>query len=105
MTLSTSPETKALQCSLLWTPLALCIVCVGTQDEAMALIDNHEFENGSCIFTRDVEAARYFTDRIRVGMVGANGPLPVPVAIHSFGGWKRSLFGDLYAYEPDSIRF
>ena len=49
--------------------------------------------------------ARYFTDNIRVGMVGVNVALPVPVAIHSFGGWKRSLFGDLYAYGPDSVRF
>lgn len=83
----------------------LCVVRAETQDEAMALIDNHEFGNGTCIFTRDGEAARYFTDRIKVGMVGVNVPLPVPVAIHSFGGWKRSLFGDLYAYGPDSIRF
>ncbi|MEM7284669.1 MAG: aldehyde dehydrogenase family protein, partial [Pseudomonadota bacterium] len=50
-------------------------------------------------------AARYFTDNIKVGMVGVNVPLPVPVSSHSFGGWKRSLFGDLYAYGPDSIRF
>ena len=56
----------------------------------MALIDAHEYGNGTCIFTRDGEAARYFTDNIRVGMVGVNVALPVPVAIHSFGGWKRS---------------
>jgi malonate-semialdehyde dehydrogenase (acetylating)/methylmalonate-semialdehyde dehydrogenase len=60
---------------------------------------------GTCLFTRDREAARYFTDNIKVGMVGVNVALPVPVAIHSFGGWKRSLFGDLYAYGPDSVRF
>ena len=54
---------------------------------------------------RDGEAARYFSDNIQVGMVGINVPLPVPVAMHSFGGWKRSLFGDLYAYGPDSVRF
>ena len=83
----------------------LCVMRVETQDQAMALIDNHEFGNGTCIFTRDGEAARYFTDRIKVGMVGVNVPLPVPVAIHSFGGWKKSLFGDLYAYGPDSVRF
>ncbi|MEO0399220.1 MAG: CoA-acylating methylmalonate-semialdehyde dehydrogenase [Pseudomonadota bacterium] len=83
----------------------LCVVRVQSQEEAMALIDNHEFGNGTCIFTRDGEAARYFTDNIKVGMVGVNVPLPVPVAIHSFGGWKRSLFGDLYAYGPDSVRF
>ena len=83
----------------------LCVVRVNSQEEAMALIDAHEYGNGTCIFTRDGEAARYFTDNIQVGMVGVNVPLPVPVAIHSFGGWKRSLFGDLYAYGPDSVRF
>ena len=83
----------------------LCVVRARSQAEAMALIDNHEYGNGTCIFTRDGEAARFFTDNIRVGMVGVNVPLPVPVATHSFGGWKRSLFGDLYAYGPDSVRF
>ena len=83
----------------------LCVVRVESQEEAMRLIDEHEFGNGTCIFTRDGEAARYFTDHIQVGMVGVNVPLPVPVACHSFGGWKRSLFGDLSAYGPDSIRF
>lgn len=83
----------------------LCVVRVKSQEEAMALIDRHEYGNGTCIFTRDGEAARYFTDRIQVGMVGVNVPLPVPVASHSFGGWKRSLFGDLYAYGPDAVRF
>ena len=70
----------------------------------MQLIDDHEYGNGTCIFTRDGEAARYFADKIKVGMVGINVPLPVPVAYHSFGGWKRSLFGDLFAYGPDSVR-
>jgi hypothetical protein len=65
----------------------------------------HEYGNGTCIFTRDGEAARYFSDNILVGMVGINVPLPVPVAYHSFGGWKRSLFGDLSAYGPDAVRF
>ncbi|TAH42264.1 MAG: CoA-acylating methylmalonate-semialdehyde dehydrogenase, partial [Betaproteobacteria bacterium] len=83
----------------------LCIVRVQSLDEAMALIDAHEYGNGTCIFTRDGEAARYFTDRIKVGMVGVNVPLPVPVSYHSFGGWKRSLFGDLGAYGPDGVRF
>ncbi|WP_297368082.1 CoA-acylating methylmalonate-semialdehyde dehydrogenase [Acidocella sp.] len=83
----------------------LCVVRAQTLEEAMALIDAHEYGNGTCIFTRDGEAARYFTDNIRVGMVGVNVPLPVPVAYHSFGGWKRSLFGDLSAYGPDSVRF
>ncbi|MDH3588121.1 MAG: CoA-acylating methylmalonate-semialdehyde dehydrogenase [Gammaproteobacteria bacterium] len=83
----------------------LCVVRVDSQEQAMGLIDAHEYGNGTCIFTRDGEAARYFADNIRVGMVGINVPLPVPVATHSFGGWKRSLFGDLYAYGPDSVRF
>ena len=83
----------------------LQVVRVDTMQEAMDLIDNHEYGNGTCIFTRDGEAARFFTDNIKVGMVGINIPLPVPVACHSFGGWKRSLFGDLYAYGPDGVRF
>ncbi|MFZ3126878.1 MAG: CoA-acylating methylmalonate-semialdehyde dehydrogenase [Rhodoferax sp.] len=83
----------------------LGIVRVKTLQEAMDLIDAHEYGNGTCIFTRDGEAARYFTDNIQVGMVGVNVPLPVPVAYHSFGGWKRSLFGDLSAYGPDAVRF
>jgi molybdenum-dependent DNA-binding transcriptional regulator ModE len=81
------------------------VVRVGTLQEAMDLIDRHEYGNGTCIFTRDGEAARYFSDNILVGMVGINVPLPVPVAYHSFGGWKRSLFGDLSAYGPDAVRF
>jgi malonate-semialdehyde dehydrogenase (acetylating)/methylmalonate-semialdehyde dehydrogenase len=83
----------------------LCVVRADSMREAMDLIDDHEYGNGTCIFTRDGEAARYFTDNIKVGMVGVNVPLPVPVAYHSFGGWKRSLFGDLYAYGPDAVRF
>ena len=83
----------------------LCVVRVNSQAEAMQLINDHEYGNGTCLFTRDGEAARYFTDHIRVGMVGINVPLPVPAACQSFGGWKRSLFGDLYAYGPDSVRF
>ncbi|ADZ91592.1 MULTISPECIES: CoA-acylating methylmalonate-semialdehyde dehydrogenase [Marinomonas] len=83
----------------------LQVVRVQTMQEAMDLIDAHEYGNGTCIFTRDGEAARYFSDNIQVGMVGINVPLPVPVAYHSFGGWKRSLFGDLHAYGPDAVRF
>ncbi|MEH6627966.1 MAG: CoA-acylating methylmalonate-semialdehyde dehydrogenase [Motiliproteus sp.] len=83
----------------------LQVVRVDTMQEAMDLIDAHEYGNGTCIFTRDGEAARYFSDNIKVGMVGINVPLPVPVAYHSFGGWKRSLFGDLHAYGPDAVRF
>ena len=83
----------------------LGVVRVKTLQEGMDLVDAHEYGNGTCIFTRDGEAARYFTDNILVGMVGVNVPLPVPVAYHSFGGWKRSLFGDLSAYGPDAVRF
>ncbi|SNS73112.1 CoA-acylating methylmalonate-semialdehyde dehydrogenase [Pseudomonas segetis] len=83
----------------------LCVVRVNSLEEAMQLINDHEYGNGTCIFTRDGESARLFCDEIEVGMVGVNVPLPVPVAYHSFGGWKRSLFGDLHAYGPDGVRF
>ena len=83
----------------------LQVVRVDSMDQAMQIINDHEYGNGTCIFTRDGEAARYFSDNIQVGMVGINVPLPVPVAYHSFGGWKRSLFGDLHAYGPDAVRF
>ena len=83
----------------------LLVVRSSSMEEAMKLIDDHEYGNGTCIYTRDGEAARYFSDRIQVGMVGVNVPLPVPVSYHSFGGWKRSLFGDLSAYGPDAVRF
>ena len=83
----------------------LCIVRAESLEDAMRMIDEHEYGNGTCVFTRDGEAARYFAENINIGMVGINVPLPVPVAYHSFGGWKRSLFGDLSAYGPDSVRF
>ena len=83
----------------------LQLVRVDSMQEAMALINRHIYGNGTCIYTRDGEAARYFSDHIQVGMVGINIPLPVPVAYHSFGGWKQSLFGDLGAYGPDGARF
>lgn len=83
----------------------LCVVRVASLEEGIALINQHEYGNGTCIFTRDGEAARRFGNEVEVGMVGVNVPLPVPVAFHSFGGWKRSLFGDLHAYGPDGVRF
>ena len=83
----------------------LSIVRCDTQEDAMQLINDHPYGNGTCIFTRDGEAAQYFIENIRAGMVGVNVPLPVPAATHSFGGWKSSLFGDLYAYGPDAVRF
>jgi len=73
--------------------------------EAVDLINKHEYGNGTAIFTRDGDAARAFADGIEVGMVGVNVPIPVPVAYHSFGGWKRSLFGDHSIYGPEGVRF
>ncbi len=98
-----TPEMHSYQAEIFGPVLQ--VVRVKTMDEAMQLINDHEYGNGTCIFTRDGEAARYFSDHIQVGMVGINVPLPVPVAYHSFGGWKRSLFGDLHAYGPDGVRF
>ena len=83
----------------------LQVVRVATLDAAIALIEAHEYGNGTCIFTRDGGTARAFADAVSIGMVGINVPLPVPVAYHSFGGWKRSLFGDLSIYGPDGVRF
>ena len=83
----------------------LGVVRVSSLDEAIRLVDENEYGNGACLFTRDGEAARYFSDHVKVGMVGINVPMPVPMPYHSFGGWKRSLFGDLFAYGPDGVRF
>ena len=83
----------------------LLVVRAESMEQAMQMINDHEYGNGTCIFTRDGEAARYFSDNILVGMVGINVPLPVPVAYHSFGGWKRSLVGSLGTYGPDGVRF
>ena len=83
----------------------LSVVRAQSYDEAAHLINSHEYGNGTAIFTRDGDAARAFADKIEVGMVGINVPLPVPVAYHSFGGWKRSLFGDHAIYGPEGVRF
>jgi malonate-semialdehyde dehydrogenase (acetylating) / methylmalonate-semialdehyde dehydrogenase len=83
----------------------LAIVRAKTFDEALKLVNEHEFGNGTAIFTRDGEAAREFTNRVQVGMVGVNVAIPVPIAFHSFGGWKRSLFGDHHIYGMEGIRF
>ena len=72
---------------------------------ALALVDAHEYGNGTAIFTRDGGTAREFAARVQVGMVGVNVPIPVPMAFHSFGGWKRSLFGDHHAHGPEAVRF
>ena len=74
-------------------------------DNAVQIINDHEFGNGVSIFTRDGDAAREFTNRIMVGMVGVNVPIPVPMAFHSFGGWKSSLFGDIHMHGPEGVRF
>ena len=83
----------------------LCIVRVPDFATAVELINRHEFGNGVSLFTSDGNTAREFSRRIQVGMVGINVPIPVPMAWHSFGGWKRSLFGDQHAYGEEGIRF
>ena len=83
----------------------LSIVRVDTMDEAISLINNHQFGNGTSIFTNDGGNARVFQEDIKVGMVGVNVPIPVPMAYHSFGGWKSSLFGPLNIHGPDGVRF
>ncbi|MDP9107887.1 MAG: aldehyde dehydrogenase family protein, partial [Pseudomonadota bacterium] len=71
----------------------------------VALINRHEFGNGVALFTSDGHTAREFSRQVEVGMVGVNVPIPVPMAWHSFGGWKRSLFGDTHAYGEEGVRF
>ena len=83
----------------------LSVVRAQNFDEAVTMINDHEYGNGTAIFTRDGDAARSFADKIQVGMVGINVPIPVPVAYHSFGGWKRSLFGDHSIYGPEGVHF
>ena len=83
----------------------LAVVRVPDFDSAVDLINQHEYGNGVSIFTRDGDAAREFSLRAQIGMVGVNVPIPVPMAFHSFGGWKRSLFGDHYVHGPEGVRF
>jgi len=83
----------------------LCVVRVNSYDSALQLVNDHEYGNGAAIFTRDGDAARDFSHRVHIGMVGINVPIPVPMAFHSFGGWKRSLFGDHYVHGPEGVRF
>ena len=82
------------------TPIAKYIY-----ETAARMINEHEFGNGTAIFTRDGDAAREFAHQIQVGMVGINVPIPVPMAFHSFGGWKASLFGDHHMHGPEGVRF
>jgi malonate-semialdehyde dehydrogenase (acetylating)/methylmalonate-semialdehyde dehydrogenase len=83
----------------------LSVVRAKNYEDALRLPNEHEYGNGVAIFTRDGDAARDFVSRVQVGMVGVNVPIPVPIAYHTFGGWKRSGFGDLNQHGPDSIRF
>ncbi|MFP5405526.1 MAG: aldehyde dehydrogenase family protein, partial [Gammaproteobacteria bacterium] len=83
----------------------LSIVRVASFDEALALVNDNEFGNGCAIFTREGDVAREFATRVEVGMVGVNVPIPVPMAFHSFGGWKASLFGEHHMHGPEGVRF
>ncbi|NBB71377.1 MAG: CoA-acylating methylmalonate-semialdehyde dehydrogenase [Alphaproteobacteria bacterium] len=83
----------------------LSVVRVPDYDTAVKLVNDHEYGNGTAIFTRDGDAARTFTQEVQVGMVGVNVPIPVPVAYHAFGGWKRSLFGDHHVHGMEGVRF
>ena len=83
----------------------LSTVRAGSYEEALKLAMDHEYGNGTAIFTRDGDAARNFAHRVNVGMVGINVPIPVPLAYHTFGGWKKSMFGDLNQHGPDSFKF
>ena len=83
----------------------LVVVRARSFDEALGIVDAHPFGNGAAIFTRDGGVAREFNYRVRAGMVGINVPIPVPMAFHSFGGWKRSLFGDVYVHGMEGVRF
>ena len=83
----------------------LSVARAASYDEAAQWINDHEYGNGTAIFTRDGDAAREFAHKIKVGMVGINVPIPVPMAFHSFGGWKASLFGDHHMHGPEGVRF
>jgi len=83
----------------------LGVVRAKSYEEALQMVNDHEYGNGTAIFTRDGDAARDFCSRAQIGMVGVNVPIPVPTAYHSFGGWKRSLFGDHHMHGPEGVRF
>lgn len=83
----------------------LSVVRVGDYDEAVKLINDNPYGNGTAIFTNDGGAARRFQNEIEVGMVGINVPIPVPMAYYSFGGWKQSLFGDSHAHGTEGVHF
>ena len=83
----------------------LCVVRAPDYHTALELINRHQYGNGTAIFTRDGETARQFGEQVQAGMVGINVPIPVPMAFHSFGGWKRSVFGPLNVHGSDGVRF
>ncbi len=83
----------------------LSTVRAKTYEEAIQMAIDHEYGNGTSIFTRDGDTARDFSNRINIGMVGVNVPIPVPLAYHTFGGWKKSMFGDLNQHGPDAFKF
>ncbi|KAB0675507.1 aldehyde dehydrogenase family protein, partial [Aureimonas leprariae] len=83
----------------------LSVVRAKDYEEALSLPAKHEYGNGVAIYTRDGDAARDFASRVPIGMIGVNVPIPTPLAYHSFGGWKRSVFGDLNQHGPDAIKF
>ena len=83
----------------------LSVVRVASYDEAVALVNANDYGNGTAIFTNDGGAARRFENDVEVGMIGVNVPIPVPVAYYSFGGWKRSLFGDTHAHGAEGVHF
>lgn len=98
-----APEMKIYQ-EEIFGPV-LSVVRVPDYQTAVTLINNHEYGNGTAIFTRDGETARQFCEEVQAGMVGVNVPIPVPMAFHSFGGWKRSIFGPLNVHGNDGVRF
>ena len=83
----------------------LCVVRVADFDSALQLVNEHEYGNGTAIFTRDGDTARAYSSQVQAGMVGVNVPIPVPMAFHSFGGWKRSLFGDIHMHGVEGVHF
>ena len=83
----------------------LSVVRAPDYGAAVDMVNGHEYGNGTAIFTRDGDAARHFANAVKIGMVGINVPIPVPMAFHSFGGWKRSLFGDHHMHGTEGVRF
>ena len=83
----------------------LSMMTTETYEEALNLVNDHELGNGAAVFTKSGNIAKHFTENAKIGMIGVNVPIPVPVAYHSFGGWKRSLFGDSAMHGMEGIKF